>query len=67
MYLPDISYAVGNFAKFSSKTTKIHRMSLKRVLRYLKGTMNIGISYKREKSNDCVGFSDADWAGDIND
>ena len=29
--------------------------------------MNYGISYKREESNDCVGFSDADWAGDIND
>ena len=29
--------------------------------------MNYGISYKKEKSNDCVGFSDADRAEDIND
>ena len=64
---PDISYAVGNLAKFSSKPTKIHWMALKCVLHYLKDTMNYGISYKREESNGCVGFSDADWAGDIND
>ena len=64
---PDISYAVDNLAKFSSKPTNIYRMALKHVLRYLKGTMNYGISYKREESNNCVGFSDTDWAGDIND
>ena len=64
---PDISYAVGNLAKFSSKPTKIHWMALKCVLCYLKGTMNYGISYKREELNDCVVFLDADWAGDIND
>ena len=64
---PDISYAVGNLAKFSSKPAKIHWMALKHMLRYLKGTMHYGISYKREESNNCVGFSDADWAGNIND
>ena len=41
---PDISYAVDNLAKFSSKPTKIHCMALNRVLCYLKGTMNYGIS-----------------------
>ena len=64
---PDISYAVGNLAKFSSKPTKTHWMALKRVLRYLKGTVDCGILYKREESSECVGFSDADWAGDVND
>ena len=63
---PDISYAVGNL-KFLSKPTKIHWMALKCVLCYLKGTMNYRISYKKEESNDCVGFSDADRAEDIND
>ena len=33
----------------------------------LSETMNRGSPYKREESNDCVGFSVADWAGDIND
>ena len=39
---PDISYAVGNFAKFCSKPAKDHWTALKRVLRYLKGTVEHG-------------------------
>ena len=64
---PDITYAVGNLAKFSSKPTKVHWMALKYVLHYLKGTMDHGILYKKGESTEFVGFSDTDWAGDIND
>ena len=64
---PDITYAVSNLARFSSKPTKAHWTALKRVFRYLKGTMDSGILYSKKDSNDCVGFSDADWAGDVND
>lgn len=64
---PDIAYAVGNLARFSSKPTKDHWTALKRVLRYLKGTVNYGILYSQKRSGDSIGFSDSDWAGDIND
>ena len=64
---PDITYAVGNLARFSSKPTKEHSTALKCVLRYLKGTVKHSILYSQKGSNECVGFSDADWAGDIND
>ena len=64
---PDIAYAIGNLAKFSSKPTNVHWMALKRVLRYLKGTVDFGIQYKKGASGECVGFSDADWAGDLDD
>ena len=64
---PDITSAVGNLARFSSKPTKEHRTALKCVLCYLKGTVKHGILYSQKGSNECVGFSDADWAGDIND
>ena len=41
------------------------------LLRYypslLKGTINYGLLYSENASPDCVGFSDADWAGDLND
>ena len=40
---------------------------MKRVLRYLKGTEKHGILYSEKGHNECVGFSDADWAGDVND
>ena len=64
---PDITYAVGNLARFSSKPTKHHWTALKRVLRYLKGTVKHGILYFQKGSNECVGYSDTDWGGDIND
>lgn len=64
---PDISYAVSSLARFSSKPTQRHWVALKRLLRYLKGTTKHGILYKREGPSACIGFSDADWAGDTND
>ena len=63
----DIAYAVGNLAKFSSKPSTKHWTALKRVLLYLKGTIKLGILYSQKSSGECVGYSDADWAGDIND
>ena len=61
---PDITFSVNNLARFNSNPQKEHWTALKRILRYLKGTTNIGILYKHDGSNKCVGYSDADWAGD---
>ena len=36
-------------------------------MRYLKGTTNFGINYSKNGSQDCICYSDADWAGDVND
>ena len=66
MTRPDITYAVSNVAKFCSNPTKEHWTSVKRIMRYLKGTQNYGLLYKKVNSN-TVGFSDSDWAGDIDD
>ena len=67
MTRPDISFAVSNVAKFCSKPSKEHWVAVKRIMRYLKGTLNYGLLYKKSKLNTCVGYSDADWAGDVND
>ena len=64
---PDIAFAVNNLARFSSNPQKEHWTALKRILRYLKGTTNIGILYKQDGSDKCIGYSDADWAGDTSD
>ena len=64
---PDITYSVSTLAKFSSQPNKQHWTALKRVLRYLKGTVHYGITYTRKSSKECVGYSDADWAGDLDD
>ena len=42
-------------------------MAVKRIIRYINGTSDYGIWYSRD-SNECLaGYSDADWAGCIDD
>ncbi len=64
---PDIAYAVNNVAKFCAKPTKQHWTAVKCIMRYLNGTLDLGLLYHKEESKECVGFSDADWAGDQDD
>ena len=63
----DIAYTVGCLARFSSKPNRSHWTAAKRLLRYLKGTADCGIAFTRSESEECIGFSDADWAGDQQD
>ena len=64
---PDLSAAVGALSQFMNKPGAEHMKGVKRILRYVKGTLNYGLrfhcSYEREFR--LYGFSDADWAGDI--
>ena len=64
---PDIAYAVSNVARFCSKHTMEHWKSIKHIMRYLNGTRNYGFLYDKEKVMDFIGYSDADWAGDLDD
>ena len=56
----DISYAVSSLARFSCKPTNEHWTALKRLLRYLKGTTNLGILYSNTEMDKCIGYTDAD-------
>ena len=62
---PDISYAVGVVAQFCGSPNQSHLTAAKRILRYLKGTAQYALSYR--KDCDIVGFSDSDWAGNLDD
>ena len=62
---PDISYAVGVVAQFCGSPNQSHLAAAKRILRYLKGTAQYALSYR--KDCDIVGFSDSDWAGNLDD
>jgi histone deacetylase 1/2 len=44
---PDIAYAVNQVCKFMHRPTTVHWIAVKRILRYLKGTMNHGLHIKR--------------------
>ena len=63
---PDISYAVGVVSQFSSAPGRSHWNAVKRILRYLKGTVNYALEYKGTDST-LIGYSDADWGGNLDD
>ena len=65
---PDITFAVSKVAKFCSDPTKHHWIAVKWILRYLKGTSDLGLLYTSGvDAKDCFGYSDSDWAGDLDD
>ena len=63
---PDISAAVSALSQFMSNPNETHWTGVKRVLRYLRGTTSYGLVYDGKGCNELYGFSDADWAGDVN-
>ncbi|KAI3514490.1 hypothetical protein L1887_12931 [Cichorium endivia] len=59
---PDLSYAVNQASQFLHAPTESHFQSVKRILRYVKGTIAFGLTFRRPHTNTIVGYSDADWA-----
>ena len=64
---PDISQAVRVVSKYCSSLSEAHLTAAKIILRHLKETANVGIKYEKTKDNTLIGYSDADWAGDLDD
>ena len=63
---PDLSNAVSVLSKFMSNPGIEHWKGAKRVLRYIRGTLDNGLIYSaNDTSTVLTGYSDADWAGDL--
>src|SRR5436190_329827 len=60
---PDIAYATSFLSQFNTCYTLAHWQAAKRILRYLKGTIDVSLIFEK---NDCKinvkGYADADWA-----
>ena len=63
---PDLSAAVGCLSQYMSAPSEDHWSGIKRILRYIKGTINYGLCFSTDNKNELIGYSDSDWAGDIN-
>jgi hypothetical protein len=67
MYLtasrPDIMFSTCLCARFQSDPKLSHLTAAKRILRYLKGTPNLGLWYPKDSGFDLIGYSDSDYAG----
>ena len=59
---PDISQAVGMLSQFMQSPSEEHWIGIKRILRYLKGTLSFGLKFSRSDSFVLHGYSDSDWA-----
>ena len=64
---PDRAHSVGIVERFKAKPRESHYAVVKRILRYLRGTMDYGLWY--EKSNDFTlcAYIDVYWGGNVDD
>ncbi|GJT81250.1 retrovirus-related pol polyprotein from transposon TNT 1-94 [Tanacetum coccineum] len=67
MYLtssrPDLIYAVCLCARYQAKPTENHLNAVKRIFRYLKGTINMGLWYSKDTDMPLTAYADEDHAG----
>lgn len=71
MYLtatrPAIMYSISLTNRYMKNLTEMHLLTAKRILRYLQGTKDFGLFYKKGEKMELVGFTDSDYAGDQDD
>jgi transposase InsO family protein len=71
MYLtatrPDLMFIVSLISRYMESPTESHLLAAKRILRYIKGTTNFGIFYKKGGNTEFFGYTDSDYAGDQDD
>lgn len=64
---PDLSFAVNKLSQFMHQPTELHVQQLKRVLRYLKFTINHGLKLTKPIHLKLQAYTDADWGGNHDD
>ena len=71
MYLtntkPDICFAVNTLGQYLVQPRRVHLVTTKHVMRYLKGTIDFGLYYDGIHEYRLYGYTDVDWDGSILD
>ncbi|GJR79704.1 ribonuclease H-like domain-containing protein [Tanacetum coccineum] len=60
---PDLSYAVQQVCLYMHDPREPHFAALKRIMRYVQGTLELGLQLYASATTSLVGYTDADWAG----
>ncbi|GKD05478.1 ribonuclease H-like domain-containing protein, partial [Tanacetum coccineum] len=60
---PDISYVVQQVCLYMHDPREPHFFVLKRILRYVRGTLDYGLQLFSSSTTKLVAYSDSDWAG----
>ncbi|XP_020263104.1 uncharacterized protein LOC109839081 [Asparagus officinalis] len=61
---PDITYGVGLVSRYMETSKESNLLASKRILRYIKGTLNLGLFYAYDENAQLVCYSDSDEGGD---
>lgn len=61
----DLCYAVNKLSQYVKQPKLKHWHTIKKILKYLKETINYGITYQRDKENNICVYNDTDLAEDI--
>ena len=71
MYLtttrPDIMNVVSLLSRYMHRASEIHFQAAKRIVRYVKGTIDYGLRFCQVKNFTLHGYSDGDWVGCVDD
>ena len=59
---PDIAYVVGMLGRYQSNPSIDHWKAVKKVLRYLQGTKDYMLTYRRTNNLEIIGYFDSDYA-----
>jgi hypothetical protein len=60
----DIAFAVNLLARHNSTPTKRHWVGIKNIFRYLNGTKDLGLFYKKNNDPSLIGYTDAGYLSD---
>ena len=60
---PDIMFSVCMCARYQSDPKESHLHAVKRIIKYLIKTQNVGLWYSKQSTFNLIGYSDADYAG----
>ena len=63
----DIMFVVNLLSRYLAHPAELHLQAVKRVLRYIKGTLSYGIFYKQSGDVELLAYTDNDYAGDLED
>lgn len=64
---PEITYAVNRVCQFMHNPTEAHWSAVKRILRYLKGTIGAGLYFRPSSDSRLLCYTDAGWISDPDD
>ena len=64
---PDVMQAIGQVERFQVAPNETHIIEVKRIFRYLKGTMDFGLWYPKGNELILIAYLDVDWAGCVDD